>query len=57
VWTIPLPYERLPELRRLLRRRRTKQAIVIDRRKMAVGYRVAFPGEEHWRDQVAHLAP
>jgi len=49
------PYRYLPALDSLLARRREKQAIAINGRKWAVGYRFVFPGERRWRDYIHNL--
>lgn len=42
-------------LEQLLSKRRQKQAIGIGGRKMAVGYRIIFPGEDLWRRALGRL--
>ena len=48
-------YSLVPALDSLLGRRREKQAIAINGRKWAVGYRFLFPAEQRWRMYVHHL--
>jgi hypothetical protein len=55
VRTIHVPYKYLTELQRLLENRREKQAIRINGRKWAVGYRVPFPGQQRWRQYFSEL--
>jgi hypothetical protein len=55
MYLMRLPYDHLDELRHLLERRREKQAIGISGHKLAVGYRLLFPGEDRWRQYFNYL--
>ncbi len=48
-FSVFLPSENLPQLRRFMATRRAKGAVLIGGKKMAAGYRFPFPGEAAWR--------
>jgi hypothetical protein len=57
VYHIPLPATHEPELARLLRTLRERQAVGMNGRKWGVGYRLALPGEAAWRSEPRVLEP
>jgi hypothetical protein len=57
VYHIPLPAVHEPELARMLRNLRDKQAVGINGRKWAVSYRLRLPGEAAWRSEPLVLEP
>jgi len=55
VCTLRLPADQREPLKALLAKRRDRQAIGINGRKMAVGYRLVFPGDSVWRYALGRL--
>jgi hypothetical protein len=55
VCTLRLPADQREALKALLAKRRDRQAIGISGRKMAVGYRLVFPGDSVWHYALGRL--